>query len=182
MIVAETSKVERRAPLILGAFVIVSTIIVLIPRGSDSSGPLVAAANRKNMPEIAMHDLYGGNWRLSGHRGKVVLVNFWASWCGPCRHETPGIVRLANEYQSRGFEVAGVAMDDSDRPVRQFVTSYHVSYPVLLPPADSPYVSSISSLPTSFLVDKQGRMAKVYLEETSERELRADVDRLLAER
>ncbi len=128
-----------------------------------------------------MRDLDGGSWRLADHRGRVVLVNFWASWCPPCREETPGFVRLAAEYRDRGLDVAGVTMDDSDAPVRQFVRSYRVPYPVLLPPANSPLLAAIDSLPTTFLVDRQGRIAKNYVGAVSESVVKADVERLLAE-
>jgi cytochrome c biogenesis protein CcmG/thiol:disulfide interchange protein DsbE len=144
-------------------------------------GDVLPETQRKKMPEIVMPDLANSIWRLSDHRGKVVLVNFWASWCPPCRDETPGFVRLSSEYRGRGLEVAGVSMDDSDVPVRQFVKSFRVPYPVLLPAADSPLLAAIGSLPTTFLVDRHGRIAGHYVGEVSESAIRADVNRLLAE-
>jgi cytochrome c biogenesis protein CcmG, thiol:disulfide interchange protein DsbE len=170
-----------RARLVFVALVVAVVIIGLMPRETSSGGEMVPIAKRKSMPELSMRELSGGPWTLSEHRGKVVLVNFWASWCEPCRDETPGLVKLAAEYQNRGLDVTGVAMDDSKEPVQQFVRSYRVAYPVLLPDARSAYASAMSALPTTFLVDKQGRMAKVYVGEVSQKAVRADVDRLLAE-
>ena len=178
----ETEPLPRgKVRLIFGALVVAAAILTLMPHDFDSGGEIVPVAKRKNMPEISMPDLNGGSWKLSDHRGRIVLVNFWASWCGPCREETPALVKLSREYESRGLDITGVAMDDTDQPVRQFVRHYQVSYPVLLPPATSPYVSAISALPTSFLVDKQGRMAKTYVGEISQRALRGDVEHLLTE-
>jgi len=171
----------RQAKLLFGALVVAVVIVGLIPHETNSGGELVPVAKRKSMPELAMRELNGGPWTLSEHRGKVVLVNFWASWCEPCRDETPGLVKLAAEYRNRGLDVTGVAMDDRKEPVQQFVQSYRVAYPVLLPDARSAYVSAMSALPTTFLVDKQGRMAKVYVGEVSQRAVRTDVERLLAE-
>src|ERR1700682_4205329 len=171
----------RKAKIIFGALVAAVAIATLIPHESNSGGEIVPIAKRKNMPGISMRDLNGSAWTLSDHRGKPVLINLWASWCGPCREETPGLVRLANDYGSRGLAVAGIAVDDGDRAAREFVRSFHISYPVLFPEGPSPYVSAMSALPTTFLVDKQGKMAKVYVGAVSQREVRADVDRLLAE-
>jgi thiol-disulfide isomerase/thioredoxin len=171
----------RKAKIIFGALVAAVAIATLIPHETSSGGEIVPIAKRKNMPGISMRDLNGSAWALSDHLGKPVLINLWATWCGPCREETPRLVRLADDYRSRGLAVAGISMDDTDQPVREFVRSFHVSYPVLFPEGPSPYVSAMSALPTSFLVDKQGRMAKVYVGAVSQKEVRADVDRLLAE-
>jgi cytochrome c biogenesis protein CcmG, thiol:disulfide interchange protein DsbE len=162
---------------------VAATVIILAfrPHDGDAGSGILAAGKRRSMPQVEMPDLAGRPWRLSDRRGKVVLVNFWASWCGPCRAETPGLVRLADEYRGRGFELAGVAMDDEPAPVRKFAASYRISYPVLLPQADSPFFSAIQALPTSFLIDKSGRVAATYSGAVGEGELRADVDRLLAE-
>jgi cytochrome c biogenesis protein CcmG, thiol:disulfide interchange protein DsbE len=163
--------------------VVAGTVIVLAfrPHDGGAGSGVLAVGKRRDMPRIEMPDLAGRPWRLSDQRGKVVLVNFWASWCGPCRAETPGLVRLAGAYRDRGFEIAGVAMDDGPAPVRKFAASYRITYPVLLPQADSPFFSAIQALPTSFLIDRSGRVAATYAGAVREVELRADVDRLLAE-
>src|SRR5579864_4963542 len=119
----------RKAKIIFGALVAAITIATLIPHESNSGGQIVPLAKRKNMPGISMRDLNGSAWTLSDHRGQPVLINFWASWCGPCRQETPGLVRLANDYRSRGLAVAGIAMDDSEQPAREFARSFRISYP-----------------------------------------------------
>jgi thiol-disulfide isomerase/thioredoxin len=93
---------------------------------------------RKRMPDLAFTDLNGKPWKLIDHHGQVVLVNFWASWCPPCRKETPGLVRLSNDYKHRGLEAVGVAMDEGGlQGVRRFVREYDVSYPIL-PPERAP--------------------------------------------
>ncbi len=170
---------RRLTQLAWAALAAAAVVFPFMPH--SGGGKVLPAAQRRKMPEIVMPDLADATWRLSDHRGEVVLVNFWASWCPPCREETPGLVRLAAEYRNRGLAVAGVSMDDSDAPVRQFVKSYRVPYPVLLPQADSPLVAAIESLPTTFLVDRQGRIAKHYVGEVSAATVKADVDRLLAE-
>ena len=170
---------KRLTQLAWAVLAAAAVVFPFMPHGGG--GKVLPPAQRKKMPEIVMPDLAQGTWKLSDHRGKVVLVNFWASWCPPCREETPGFVRLAAEYQNRGLDVAGVSMDDSDAPVRQFVRSYRVTYPVLLPQANSPLLAAIDSLPTTFLVDREGRIAKNYVGAVSAAVVKADVDRLLAE-
>jgi cytochrome c biogenesis protein CcmG/thiol:disulfide interchange protein DsbE len=166
----------------LGWAVLAAAAVVFpfLPHGNQG-GQVLPEAQRRKMPEVVMPDLANRIWKLSDHRGRVVLVNFWASWCPPCRDETPGFVKLAAEYRNRAFDMAGVSMDDSDAPVRQFVKSYRVPYPVLLPQAETPLLAAIESLPSTFLVDREGRIATHYVGEVSEAAVRADVDRLLAE-
>src|SRR5258708_16732149 len=101
------------------------------------------------MTDFTLRDLKGADWRLSAHRVDVVLVNFWATWCGPCREETPGLVRVAHAYAPKGLAVAGIAMDDGGmEPVRRFVRAYRVSYPILIPGSDFELAGRISGLPT----------------------------------
>jgi O-6-methylguanine DNA methyltransferase len=75
--------------------------------GTRQSGGIAPVAERRVMPELVMAQLDGGTWRMTDHRGQVVLVNYWATWCGPCWEETPGLVRLS---QSKGLAVVGVAI------------------------------------------------------------------------
>ncbi len=142
--------------------------------------PLTPAAERKPISGFALPFLDGGGtWNISDYRGKVVLINFWASWCPPCREETSGLVRLANQYRDAGLEVAGVAMDEGDlKSVRQFVVRYRLPYPILIPSEN--LAAQIESLPTTLLIDRQGRVAQTYEGEATEQSLRADIERLLA--
>ena len=147
------------------------------PSPSRSLGP----GQRKVMPDFQMNDLQGHPWRLSEHRGSVVLLNFWAPWCPPCRAETPGLVRLSQQFAGQPFQIAGVAMDEGGGEVRDFVSHFHVPYTILRPPAGDSIASAIEALPTTFLIDRQGRIAKTYGGAESEAVFRDDVARLLAE-
>ena len=141
-------------------------------------GALLPPTQRHPMSEIQMPDLQGSMWNLQEHRGHVMLVNFWATWCPPCRHEIPLLTRLA---QDAGVDIAGIAMDYNDDLVRRYVAEMSVSYPVLLPPSRFPLGDALQGLPTTFLVDRQGRVAKLYVGELSERDAREDIARLLLE-
>ncbi len=167
---------------LVGFLLVAGLVAVLFSTGNgtatvDQRNP----TGRKPMAEIASKDLNGNTWNLADHKGEVVLVNFWASWCPPCREETPGLVNVAKKYRDTRFEVVGVSMDDDVAPVRQFVREFGVPYPVVIPSQDPSLSNAVQSLPTSFLVDHEGRVAKVYVGAVSERQLRADVERLVSE-
>ena len=113
------------------------------------------------------------------HRGEVVLVNYWATWCEPCWEETPGLVRLSRE---QGLAVVGVSIDEGGKgKVQQFVDEFHVTYPVALQEPMSQMARGMAGVPTTILVDRQGRVAKTYVGQVEERDFRKDVQVLLGE-
>ncbi len=152
----------------------------------QSSGPLpdpLPTGQREAMGDFALPTLTGQPWRLSEHRGHVVLLNFWATWCPPCREETPGLVRVAAANKAQGLEVAGISMDNSDvSKVRGFVSEYAVPYPILLPAPLSPLTYAVQAYPTTYLIDRQGRIASTYTGALDEAALQKQVTRLLAEK
>lgn len=134
------------------------------------------------MADLVLPQLSGGAWRLSDHLGQVVLINYWASWCGPCREETPGLISLARDYRYKGLSIVGVSMDaGGKRAVEGFMSEFHLPYPVLMPDLESPAAPAVDALPTTVLLDRNGRAAKSYVGAVRESVFRADVDSLLAE-
>lgn len=157
-------------------------LAVLLPRSDNPPGSVKPAAVRKAMPDFALRDLGGAAWQLSAHRGDVVLVNFWATWCSPCREETPGLIRIAHRYGAKGVSVAGISMDEGGAgPVRKFLKDFGVDYPVMMPDSSFLLANEIDNLPTTFLIDRRGRIAKTYVGGVRESVFRADIERLLAE-
>jgi cytochrome c biogenesis protein CcmG, thiol:disulfide interchange protein DsbE len=151
--------------------------------GARQSGGITPEGSRKMMPAIALEQVGGGMWRLEEHRGQVVLINYWATWCGPCREEMPGLVRLVRERGPMGLAVVGVSIDEGDRgKVKAFADGFGVNYPVAFPEEMSQMAMGMEGVPTTVLVDRQGRVAKTYVGAVSERDFRTDVDRLLGER
>jgi thiol-disulfide isomerase/thioredoxin len=151
--------------------------------GTRMSGGIRPAGERKVMPELVMAELDGGTWRLADHRGQVVLVNYWATWCGPCWEETPGLIRVSEELGPKGLAVVGVALDEgSEEKVRKFVGEFHVPYPVVRPPRMSQMAYGMAGVPTTILLDKQGRVAKTYVGAVRQADFAEDVSVLLAER
>ncbi len=133
-------------------------------------------------PDITGKTIEGSTFRLSDQKGKVVLVNFWATWCGPCRMEMPDLVALQKRYGPRGFTVVGVSTDDGvplDR-LRDFATKLGLNYPVLLaPPGAQANYGGVPSLPTSFLIDRQGSVVSGLEGATNEAALAPEIEKLL---
>jgi thiol-disulfide isomerase/thioredoxin len=111
-------------------------------------------------PDFTLESLDGKNVRLSDLRGKAVLLNFWATWCGPCKIETPWLVELQKQYGSQGLQVIGVAMDDSGKDdIEKFAKDMGVNYPVLLgKEAVGEAYGGVPALPESFFIGRNGKI------------------------
>ncbi|HEX4577711.1 MAG TPA: TlpA disulfide reductase family protein [Edaphobacter sp.] len=151
--------------------------------GTRQSGGIRPVGERRVMPELVMAQLDGGTWRMVDHRRQVVLVNYWATWCGPCWEETPGLIRLSKEMEAKGLAVVGVAIDEGGKEkVKKFVDEFRVPYPVVMPERMSQMEYGLEGVPTTILLDKQGRVAKTYVGAVREADFKTDVEVLLAER
>lgn len=125
------------------------------------SGPVGHGAVGEVAPRLTGKDLQGEYVALSDHRGDVVLVNLWATWCAPCRAELPALERLHRRFQGRGFTVLGVSVDSerSESDVRGMVRTFRLSYPILLDPSASATATyEASGYPTSLLIGRDGRV------------------------
>ncbi len=134
---------------------------------------------------FTLPDLSGRHVRLEDFRGSVVLLNFFATWCGPCREEMPGIEQLYRAYARKGLVVVGVSSDvQGKKVVEPFVKEYGLSFPILLDPENTlskPY--HIRGIPTVFLFDKHGRVAGMHVggADWNGAEARGMIERLLQE-
>ena len=181
---AEIKAMARRDRLVQYSFMALGAALLIFALGhrTRQSGHIVPVESRKNMPALVMERLDGGEWRMEDHRGQVVLINYWATWCGPCQMETPGLVRLVRELGPKGLAVVGVSMDEGNRKkVRDFVERFQVNYPVVFPERMSQMGSGMEGLPTTILVDRNGRVAKTYVGAVRQADFQADVNAVLAE-
>jgi thiol-disulfide isomerase/thioredoxin len=171
---------------------------------SAEHGELVADANGnapqyisplkgKPAPAFTLEDLSGKKVSLADYKGKAVLLNFWATWCGPCKIETPWLVELRNQFAGQGFEVLGISTEGEDLPagdkdgwakekaaIAKFVKEEKMPYPVLID-GDSlskPY-GGLDSMPTSFYVDRSGTVVAVQMGLTSKDDMEANIRKAL---
>jgi cytochrome c biogenesis protein CcmG, thiol:disulfide interchange protein DsbE len=164
------------------AMLVVVLVATFRGRLFRTTEPLRPQHKRAAFPSFALKDLEGSSWSSKDHRGEVLLVNFWATWCPPCREETPDLIELQKRFGTRGFTVVGVNMDD--RPaetVPSFVHSFKVNYPILLPNPEFVLADAVESLPTSFLIDRNGGVARSFVGQASSEELTAQIEALLKE-
>jgi len=131
-------------------------------------------------PDFILPQLDGQDLRLSSYRGKVVLLDFWASWCEPCRVETPHLIELQQKYGDRGLQIIGVSMDDSADPARAFYQQFHMNYPVVMGNAKTGELyGGVLGLPIGFLINRDGRIHAKHIGATDPAVVEKEIATLL---
>ena len=163
----------------------------LVPTAAGDAAQYFSPLQGKPAPGFTLEDLSGKKVSLADYKGKALLINFWATWCAPCKIETPWMIELRNQYAAQGFEILGVSMDDLDRDdpgklsaekreIAAFVEKMKMPYPVLIggDSISKPY-GGLDDLPTSFFVDRNGTVVASQLGLTSKDEIEAKIKQSL---
>ena len=164
---------------------------VLVPDTAGGAAEFMSKLKGKAAPEFALEDLSGKKVSLASYKGKAVLINFWATWCAPCKIETPWLIELRNQYAAQGFEVLGISADDLDpgdpqklsqekKDIAHFAEQLHIPYPVLFDgdSLSTPY-DGLDALPVSYFVDRSGTVVAAQMGLTSKEEIEADIKKSL---
>jgi peroxiredoxin len=175
---------KRRGPVSAGIFVAVIAMVAAVYWWAQISGPADSERDElsKPAPDFTLPDINGKQLKLSTLKGKMVLLDYWATWCGPCLEELPALVALQQKYSSKGFTVVGLSVDDaSTREVAAFAREHKLSYPIALTGGQDkiPEGYNIFGLPTAYLIDASGVVRRKYIGPKDEEEVAKDIQELL---
>ncbi len=143
----------------------------------------ISHKERRQAPDFELPDSKGTPVQLSAYRGQVVVLNFWATWCNPCRLVIPWFVEFQRAYDAKGFSVIGVSVDeDGWTPVLPYVTKQKINYPIVLGKNDVLQAyGGLESLPTTLIIDRQGRVAATHVGLVSRSVFERDIKAALSE-
>ncbi len=166
-----------------GAFLAIVAVVVLamvalfaVSLANNAAGQLQAGA----VQDFTMTQFDGKAYTLSSLRGKVVVINIWASWCDPCKDEAPQLEAVWQTYQSKGVHFFGADYVDTDRPAQAFLASYNITYPNG-PDLESRIYRTFRArgVPETYVINQRGEIAKTFIGPIKESELRATLDSLV---
>lgn len=142
----------------------IGCVFLLTHCSKEGKAPSLALA-----PDFTLKTLDGQEMTLSKLKGKVVLLDFWATWCAPCREAIPHLINLQKTYHEKGFEVIGMNLDRGNvETVRRFVNSMDIPYPITLTPEEVSRNYGVTGLPTTIIIDKEGKIRQKLMGFTSE--------------
>lgn len=155
----------RKLRILLATALAIGLISCAKTSEPEGSAKLKAEHTRNEAADFALEDANGQTLKLSDLRGKVVLLNFWATWCGPCKIEIPWFVEMEREFKDQGFAVLGVSMDeDGWKAVKPFMQDMKVNYRMVLGTEEMAQLyGGVEALPTSFILDRNGKVASVHM-------------------
>lgn len=149
------------------------------------SGEVIPADERQQAPEVTGELLDGSSYSLSDHDGKIVIMNFWASWCAPCRVEAPDLQQIYETYQSQDVELLGVLVRDTRGQGETYSEQAGLTYPSIYDPSTKVALKfrgyPLAAIPSTIVIDKQGRVAAAYVSVVDLESLTSTLEKLLAE-
>jgi peroxiredoxin len=160
---------EKKAGMALCAFVVVLIVALTLKAGSEVSQLQLSLPAASHMggaqgllsgepaPDFALEDLDGNTVQLSEHLGAVVLLDFWATWCGPCLREMPVFIALDNQYGDHQLKLIGIAISDTEAKVRSYAAREGIEFSLVMADENVRHAyGGISAIPQTFLIDKKG--------------------------
>ena len=176
----------KRDPVILIVVALVISIMLVfgIQKARHSSGPQGAGKLQgQPAPDFSLASLDGKTLKLSDYRGKAVLLNFWATWCEPCKIEMPWFADLQKKYEAQGLQVLGVAMDDATpKEIAEFARKLGVNYPILVGKEEvGTQYGGVQYLPSTFYISRDGKIIDRVFGLVSRSEIESNIQKALAQ-
>jgi len=147
----------------------------------DRASGACKAEKQANL-DFTVKDMNGANVRLADHKGKVILINFWATWCPPCKMEIPGFIELYDQYKDQGLVILGVSGDDDAETLRTFASEWKINYPMLVGRDEEKLLDAYGPLygyPTSVLVGRSGAVCGRHVGPATKEEFEKEIKALL---
>jgi cytochrome c biogenesis protein CcmG/thiol:disulfide interchange protein DsbE len=167
---------------VVGLVVAFAVASLLLTRGDAKNGLSSKSTleTKEAAPDFTLALIKGGTFHLGNHKGKPILINFFASWCLPCRDEAPVLEKIAHEYEAKGVIFLAIAIDDTEEKINDFVARYGVTFPVGLDKTAAIQKSfGLYGIPTTYFVSKQGVINYFHSGVVTEELLRHELDKLL---
>jgi peroxiredoxin len=151
------------------------------PSRTVNAQSLKNAKDRKPAPDFELKDVNGKVIRLSDYKGKAVMIDFWATWCGPCQIEIPWFIDFQRKYKDQGFIVLGVSLDDDGwKAVTPFAEKMRINYPIVMGnDSTADLYGAAEALPTTVLIDREGNVASVHVGLAGKQEFQDAIEKLL---
>jgi cytochrome c biogenesis protein CcmG/thiol:disulfide interchange protein DsbE len=166
------------------SIVLAITVATISTLAAAAIGGLTPVNSRKPAPSVTLKDQSGKAMKLSDFNGKVVLLDFWATWCAGCKVEIPWFIEFEQKYRSRGLSAIGVALDEEGwRTVKPYLSEHPISYPIVLGDMDllEKKFKLALSLPQTLLIDRNGRIAATHVGVVNKELFERDLQQLLGE-
>ena len=182
----KVSRLARRGKVLIGAALAVILVsgLYLVNRywiAPALRTQAMSSGDHPDAPPISLTDIGGKKLDLADYKGKVVVLDFWATWCEPCRIEIPGLIEMQDKYANQGFSVIGISIDDEPGPVVEFYKEFKMNYPVAVGNQRIAEVyGGIFGLPTTFLIGRDGRIYAKHTGAPSPSVIEDEVRQLLA--
>jgi peroxiredoxin len=160
-------------------FVLVATSLALPAR---QNGALTAAHSRKSAPDFTLRDSKGSSVKLSDYKGRVVLLDFWATWCGGCKVEIPWYMEFQSKYKDRGLSAVGVSMDeDGWKSVKPFLRRKPINYVVVVGNPALAKLYTVDAMPVTLLIDRDGKIAATHVGMVDKDAFESEIKELLGD-
>jgi thiol-disulfide isomerase/thioredoxin len=176
--------IRRVSLAVLAGFAMFVAAPLASPPGTTAAD-IVAVASRRAAPAVSVRDAAGKKHQLSNYKGRVVLVDFWATWCTGCKLEIPWFMVFEKKYKAKGLSALGVAVDEEGwRTVTPYLIDHPITYPVVLGDFDvlEKTFGLPASLPVTLLIDRKGRIAVTHPGVVDKEKFEADIEQLVGER